>query len=233
MPMTHMAMYSTSFRLFIFRFILFSKAVCAGSRLLLCGDSVPVYFLIFFRRHMNKSSFAYINCLIRYFYAIISYDASPLYLQAAAEANQLNVALSPELYADFLLCKVLPLQREEENYFEARKAALMERRIKDVKALEGKRAALGYKSSGISAADMRTRLIALLSGIEDRYSAHVAADDTISCEICVEYEGRIKAMLASDRPTDDTLVTSDFTVSPTVASGRLEEVSLPQCAVAL
>jgi hypothetical protein len=223
MPMTHMAMYSTSFRLFIFRFILFSKAVCAGSRLLLCGDSVPVYFLIF----------AYINCLIRYFYAIISYDASPLYLQAAAEENQLNVALSPELYADFLLCKVLPSQREEENYFEARKAALMERRIKDVKALEGKRAALGYKSSGISAADMRTRLIALLSGIEDRYSAHVAADDTISCEICVEYEGRIKAMLASDRPTDDTLVTSDLTVSPTVASGRLEEVSLPQCAVAL
>jgi Protein kinase domain len=115
--------------------------------------------------------------------------------------ESLHDALTSALYTEFLLCKDLPLQIREEEIVRLREAALVGKRIEEVKALKEQRAALGYKSSGVSAADMRTRLIALLDQIEYRYSELAALDDDDGCEICVEHERTIKNILAANPPS--------------------------------
>jgi hypothetical protein len=107
-------------------------------------------------------------------------------------------ALTSALYTEFLLCMDLPLQIRDEEIVRLREAALLGKRIDEVKALKEQRAALGYRPSGVSAADMRTRLTALLDQIEYRYSELAALDDDDGCEICVEHERKIKNVLASN-----------------------------------
>jgi hypothetical protein len=91
--------------------------------------------------------------------------------------KRLQDGLTAEMYAEFTLCKDLPLQCKHEQLVEARQAALLGKKIQEAKALSEQRIALGYTPSGISAADMRLRLTALLPRIDARYLDLIAVDD--------------------------------------------------------
>ena len=129
-----------------------------------------------------------------------------LSLQAMNPLERFHDALTSTLYNEYLLCKDLPLQIKEEEIARAREAALVGKRLEEVKALKEQRAALGYKPSGVSAADMRTRLTALLYQIEYRYSELAALDDDDGCEICMEHEALVKGILALSPPALHTPV---------------------------
>lgn len=82
-----------------------------------------------------------------------------------------------------------------------KKGNVFMRKIEEGKALRIHRAGLGYKPSGVSAADMRARLIVLLPQVDERITLCESADDDDgSHEICLDYAGRIKTMLAAHPP---------------------------------
>lgn len=97
------------------------------------------------------------------------------------------------------------------------------RRIEDARALRIHRATLGYKPSGMSAAEMRARLLVLLPKIEARCSSHGGAEDDGNHEICLDYAGRIKKMLAEYPPT--AIAVPVASPSPTAAKSP---VSVPE-----
>jgi hypothetical protein len=116
--------------------------------------------------------------------------------------------LTPPLYAEYLKLKDFPLQCKDELFIEKRKILgltkkgnVFMRKIEEGKALRIHRAGLGYKPSGVSAADMRARLIVLLPQVDERITLCESADDDDgSHEICLDYAGRIKTMLAAHPP---------------------------------
>lgn len=116
-------------------------------------------------------------------------------IAAEENASQLEAAFGPDMYAKYLVSKDLPLQCMEEDYAAARRSALLERRVEDAKAFKEQRANFAYKSSGMSATDMRTQLVDLLPQINARYRDLVDADDDVSCKICIEHEEKIRGML--------------------------------------
>ena len=72
------------------------------------------------------------------------------------------------------------------------------KRAKLAAALVQERAALGYTPSGVSAAEMRTRLEILMPQLDLQYDKHVAFEDCDSCGICVDYQLLIITMLGSE-----------------------------------
>lgn len=153
---------------------------------------------------------------------------------SAAEERRLQHAFGPDLYADYLVCKDLPLQCKEEAYVGAREAALIGRRIEEVKALKEERAILAYKPTGVSAARMRALLANVLLRINVRYSDLVKADDDVSCEICVIYEDKIRKMLLDNPPTDATLdavstASGEETVPMGPSSMQLDDSEMKNC----
>jgi serine/threonine protein kinase len=131
--------------------------------------------------------------------------------------KRLQDGLTAEMYAEFTLCKDLPLQCKHEQLVEARQAALLGKKIQEAKALSEQRIALGYTPSGISAADMRLRLTALLPRIDARYLDLIAVDDInyAYLEICVDFQDQINSLLVSNSP-----------VSPPFIPPRLDSVVL-------
>ena len=113
--------------------------------------------------------------------------------------GELEDALSPALYAEFLQCKDLPLylQDRDEVLAAAIFASLKERRLKDASALKAQRVALGHTPSGVSAADMRARLTALVLQFDHRYDDRAEACDNISCEYCLQHQEIIQSILDS------------------------------------
>jgi hypothetical protein len=118
-------------------------------------------------------------------------------------------ALTQPLHAEFLCLKDFPLQCKDEIFLEKRKILgaskkgnVFLRKIEEGKALRIHRASLGYRPSGLSAADMRARLLLLLPKIEERIKLGEAAgtEDDGSHEICLDYASRIKTMLAANPP---------------------------------
>lgn len=111
--------------------------------------------------------------------------------------KNLTDALTPELYAEFLLCKDIPLlqQMRSEDLTIALRSALRERRIDDAKLLKEERVALGYKPSGTSATEMRTRLETLVSLFERRRTALNGAMAHTCSECCREHQSIICSLL--------------------------------------
>jgi hypothetical protein len=94
--------------------------------------------------------------------------------------------LTPELYTEFQFLKTFPLQHLDEQIAKAISCAFKERRTEDVKPLKDQRVALGYTSAGVTAAEMRERLTALLEKIDDRYDYLAEREDEAGCEVCVD-----------------------------------------------
>ena len=139
--------------------------------------------------------------------------------QAVAKSKSLQDALSAELYAEFTLCKDLALQCKDEELVEARQAAFLRKDIQAAKALSEQRIALGYTPNGMSAAQMRIQLTALLPRIDARYEDLIAADDInySHLEICVECQEQINLLLISYPRSD---------VAPPFNTPRLDSVVL-------
>ena len=105
--------------------------------------------------------------------------------------------MSPKLHAEFVVCKDFPVQSKSEDLDIAIASALNMKRAKLAAALVQERAALGYTPSGVSAAEMRTRLEILMPQLDLQYDKHVAFEDCDSCGICVDYQLLIITMLGS------------------------------------
>lgn len=97
--------------------------------------------------------------------------------------QRLQDALSPDLCAEFFLCEKLDLQLKFEKLGTASAAAIKDGRKADVITLMKQRTALGYTHPGISAADMRARLISLKLLLDGRFVVLAEADDCLSCEV--------------------------------------------------
>jgi hypothetical protein len=108
--------------------------------------------------------------------------------------------LTPELYTEFQFLKSLPLQHLDEQISRAISCAFKERRTEDVKPLKDQRAALGYESAGVTAAEMRERLKALLEKIDDRYDYLAEREDEAGCEVCVDCQVMVFDILDLDVP---------------------------------
>lgn len=121
-----------------------------------------------------------------------------------SQAADVQKALTSPLYAEYLRLKDFPLQCKDEIFLEKRKTMglskkgnVFTRKIEEGKALRIHRAALGYKPSGVSATDMRARLLILLPKIEERMSLSESAEDDDTHDICVDYANRIKTMIVA------------------------------------
>jgi hypothetical protein len=108
--------------------------------------------------------------------------------------------LTPELYTEFKFLKNLPHQHLEEQISRAISCAFKERRTEDVKLLKGQRTALGYVPAGVTAAEMRERLTALLEKIDDRYDYLAEREDEDGCEVCVKCQVTVFEILDLEIP---------------------------------
>lgn len=138
---------------------------------------------------------------------------------AATLSKQLQDGLTAELYAEFTLCKDLPLQCKYESLVEARQTAFLGKKVQEAKALSEQRMALGYTPSELSAAQMRIRLSALLPLIDARYLELISVDDInyAHLEICVDCQEQINLLLNSNYPAD---------AAPPLITPRIDSVVL-------
>lgn len=110
---------------------------------------------------------------------------------------------------------------------------MKDRRMKDAITLKEQREALGYNSSGVSAADMRTRLTNLKLLIDRRFEIFAEADDDQVCQVCVEFQEKIQDILDTLNPVESTgtprkLSLASRSSSPAVSAVRRHDTVVLQ-----
>ena len=111
-------------------------------------------------------------------------------------------ALTFPLYAEFIRCWNIAQQSKYEELVQARRRALMEKKITDAMSLKTQLAALNYNPMGRTVQNMRAGLQRIAIAIDARYSELVDADnDDVGCDICVKYRGMIDIILARNPPS--------------------------------
>ena len=122
-------------------------------------------------------------------------------------------ALSPQLYAEYILCK-------NGRYDHAIACALKERRFEDAKALRNQKANSEHTTSEVLTDDIKLRLENLMIQLADRFEHLADNGDIDGCEICHKHQDMIRKILDLN-----TVPTASVSTPCTTAVSHTESVS--------
>ena len=100
------------------------------------------------------------------------------------------------MYAEYELCSNLPAQIKYEEVSDTIQVAFKARKLSEVSSLKELRSKMGYVPLGISAAEMRARLNALLVDLEARHTELLEDNDTNNSVLCLQLSEKVKRLLA-------------------------------------
>ena len=110
-------------------------------------------------------------------------------------------ALSPELYAEYILCK-------NGRYDHAIACALKERRFQDAKALRNQKAKSEYTTSEVLTDEIKLRFENLVTQLANRFEQLADNGDIEGCEICYNHQGIITKILDLNAVSTSSVIAS-------------------------